>query len=305
MLRFTLRQLEYLITCVDTGSLVAAADALNVSQPSVSAAIAKLEAQLGVQLLIRLHAQGVVPTATAQPHIQQARNLLEHAREFQRSADASQIDISGELRLGSFTSLAPTYLPGLIAELGVTYPDIALKISEGTQDQLIDGLRLGDQQVALVYDHELPDDMYQTALFEARPHVVLPANHPLARMKKISLKHIVEEPLVLLDISPSRHYFTSLFTSVGLEPRIAYRTSSLELLRGLVGRGLGYSILVTRPPGDLTYDGQVLAVRPLSDNVERSRIVLCHLNSTRPTQMLKAFNKFAVEYFDTLRTKKT
>ena len=61
MLRYTLRQLEYLIACVDTGSLVAAAEALNVSQPSVSSAIAKLEEQLGVQLLIRLHAQGVVP----------------------------------------------------------------------------------------------------------------------------------------------------------------------------------------------------------------------------------------------------
>ena len=304
MLRFTLRQLEYLIACVDTGSLVAAAEALSVSQPSVSSAIAKLEAQLGVQLLIRLHAQGVVPTSTAQPHIQQARNLLEHAREFQRTADASQTDISGELRLGSFASLAPTYLPGLIAELGRGYPDIELKISEGTQDQLIDGLRKGDLQVALVYDHELPDDLYRTPLFETRPQVVLPANHPLADKKKISLKHIAEEPMVLLDISPSRHYFTSLFTRVGLEPRIAYRTSSLELLRGLVGRGLGYSILVTRPSGDLTYDGQALVVRPLSDDVERSRIVLCHLQSTRPTELLKAFSRFGVEYFDKLKTNK-
>ena len=304
MLRFTLRQLEYLIACVDTGSLVAAAEALSVSQPSVSSAIAKLEAQLGVQLLIRLHAQGVVPTSTAQPHIQQARNLLEHAREFQRTADASQTDISGELRLGSFASLAPTYLPGLIAELGRGYPDIELKISEGTQDQLIDGLRKGDLQVALVYDHELPDDLYRTPLFETRPQVVLPANHPLADKKKISLKHIAEEPMVLLDISPSRHYFTSLFTRVGLEPRIAYRTSSLELLRGLVVRGLGYSILVTRPSGDLTYDGQALVVRPLSDDVERSRIVLCHLQSTRPTQLLEAFSHFVVDYFGKLKIQK-
>ena len=304
MLRYTLRQLEYLIACVDTGSLVAAAEALNVSQPSVSSAIAKLEEQLGVQLLIRLHAQGVVPTATAQPHIQQARNLLEHAREFQRTADASQTDISGELRLGSFASLAPTYLPGLIAELGLSYPDIELKISEGTQDQLIAGLRKGDLQVALVYDHELPDDLSRTPLFEARPQVVLPANHSLAGLKKISLKHIVEEPMVLLDISPSRHYFTSLFTRVGLEPRIAYRTSSLELLRGLVGRGLGYSILVTRPSGDLTYDGQALVVRPLSDDVEHSRIVLCHLQSTRPTQLLEAFSHFVVDYFGKLKIQK-
>jgi len=159
MLRYTLRQLEYLIACVDTGSLVAAADQLNVSQPSVSAAITKLEDQLGVQLLIRVHAQGVVPNPAAETEIQQARNLLEHAREFQLSADASQTEVSGELRLGSFTSLAPTYLPGLIAKLGQRFPDATLKISEGTQNQLIEGLRNGDQQLALVYDHELPDDL--------------------------------------------------------------------------------------------------------------------------------------------------
>ena len=107
-----------------------------------------------------------------------------HTRDFQRTADASQTDISGEIRLGSFASLAPTYLPGLIAELGLSYPDIELKISEGTQDQLIAGLRKGDLQVALVYDQELPDDLSRTPLFEARPQVVLPANHSLAGLKK-------------------------------------------------------------------------------------------------------------------------
>ncbi len=298
MLRFTLRQLEYLIACVDSGSLVSAADALNVSQPSVSAAIAKLEDQLGVQLLIRVHAQGVVPTAQAQEHIQQARNLLEHAREFQRATDATQLDISGELRLGSFTSLAPTYLPGLIAELGARYPDVELKISEGTQQQLIESLGKGEQQLALVYDHELPDDLHKIQLYETRPHVLLPANHPLVRRKKISLKALVNEPMVLLDITPSRHYFTGLFKNMGLEPRIAYRTSSLELLRGLVGRGLGYSILVTRPPGDLTYDGEALVIRPISDVVAPSRIVLCRLQSTRPTQLSTLFEEMSVKYFD-------
>ena len=112
MLRFTLRQLEYLTACVDTGSLVAAADKLNVSQPSISTAIAKLEAQLGVQLLIRHHAQGVVPAANARTLINGARDLLAHANDFQNTVQMSEGEMSGELTLGSFISLAPDLSSG-------------------------------------------------------------------------------------------------------------------------------------------------------------------------------------------------
>ena len=297
MLRFTLRQLEYLIACVDTGSLVAAAARLNVSQPTISTAIAKLENQLGTQLLIRHHAQGVVPCASAQAQIQTARQLLQQGADFQRECDSCGSELAGELSLGCFAPLAPTYLPGLIARLKDQYPDVVLKVFEGTQREVAEGLRAGTQQLGLVYDLDLPDGLYKTELLDVQPQVLLPLDHKLARKKQIALSELAAEPMVLLDVSPSRTYFTGLFESQGFDPLIAYRSSSLELVRGLVGRGLGYSILVTRPAGDTTYDGQKLAIRPLSDKVEPSRISLCGLESVRPGVISQAFNQVCTEYF--------
>ena len=143
MHRFSLRQLEYLTACIDHGSIAKAAGALNVAQPTISVAIAKLEDQLGVQLLLRHHAQGVVATANADKILHSARALLTHATDLERQAMMTGTAVSGDLRLGSFITLAPAILPKLINELSIQYPDIRLKVSEGTQEKLLKGLYTG------------------------------------------------------------------------------------------------------------------------------------------------------------------
>ena len=306
MIRYTLRQLQYLVTCIDTGSLAAAAERLNVSQPSISTAIAKLEAELGVQLLLRHHAQGVTPTASAERLLQSARSLLSHAGDLQRSAKASGDKVDGDLRLGSFITLAPTFLPGLVAGLKERYPALRMQLGEGTQDQLIDGLRQGRHEMALLYDIGLPDDLRSIELASVAPYVLLPKAHALAGQADIALSDLADEPLILLDVAPSRGYFTGLLRSAGIEPRVAFSSPSLELVRGLVGRGLGYSLLVTRPSGDVSYDGQGLAICPVRGPVRQSRIVLSALRALRPTRVMSAFEIYAASYFDmTLKANET
>ena len=121
MHRFTLRQLEYLIACVDHGSIAAAAEAVSVSQPTISVAITKLEQQFGSQLLIRQHAQGVIPTTTAKNILPNARILLNQADELQHDAMTANEIVSGTIRLGSFITLAPVILPNLIKKLMKVY----------------------------------------------------------------------------------------------------------------------------------------------------------------------------------------
>lgn len=297
MVRYTLRQLEYLVACADAGSVAAAARRLNVSQPSISAAVSKLESDLGVQLLIRHHAQGVVPTPDAEPILQAARSLLRQAEELQHSAATAPGDVTGILHIGSFIPLAPTYMPALYSQLRSVHPRIELKVQEGSQRQLVDGLRQGKHHAALLYDLDLPADIAVTALASLDPHVLLPADHKLARRRKVALSDLADEQLILLDIPPSRDYFTGLLKSAGLGPDIAFMSPSLELVRSMVGRGLGYSLLVTRPPGDMTYDGQRLAICEIKDEVEPSNVVLGKLDALQPTRVLTAFEDVAVAYF--------
>ena len=302
MHRFTLRQLEYFVACVDAGSIAGAATNLNVSQPTVSVAIAKLEDQLGMQLLLRHHAQGVSVTAAALRLVQSARSLLSHASDVQREAmmisdDIDSDNISGVLRLGSFVTLAPSVLPGLISQFHERFPGIRLDLQEGTQEKLVEGLYSGSLEIALLYDLELPDDIHRVELAELAPYVVLPATHSLADQDEIDLVSLAPEPMILFDVQPSRGFFLGLLKSVGVTPNIAYTTSSLELVRGMVGRGLGYSLLVTRPRGDLTYEGAALVTRPIKNNMIKSRIVLASLEHMRPTRAMSRFQTVAQIYF--------
>jgi len=132
MLNFSLRQLEYLVACIETGSLAGAAARLNVSQPSISTAIAKLEAAVGTQLLLRHHAQGVTPTASGERMLQSARSLLSHAVDLQNVEHGETASATRRLSLGCFLSLAPAYLPGMIAELQSAEPGLRLDLTEGT-----------------------------------------------------------------------------------------------------------------------------------------------------------------------------
>jgi DNA-binding transcriptional LysR family regulator len=293
MTRYTLRQLEYFLACVDHRSIAKAAEALHVSQPTISVAISKLEQQFGVQLLLRHHSQGVSPTKAAENILPSARSLLAHAIDLQREAILTGTDVAGELRLGSFVTLAPMLVPTLLEALQQAYPGVSVMIEEGTQIQLLDALFNGKLDMALLYDIDLPAELRCVKLRELAPYVALPAAHPRAVQADVGLHELVDDPLILLDVPPSRDYFLGLFRRAGLEPRKAFSSPSLELVRTMVGRGLGYSILVTRPDADTTYDGRQLAIRPLRDQVNTSSIVLASLANLRATQLITSFEEIA------------
>ena len=129
MLRFTLRQIEYAVAIQDRGSVAAASVALGVAQPTLSASLAKLEEQIGVQLFIRHHAQGVSPSPAGIRFLAEARNLLTFAQDLQRETAAVGTAIEGTLSLGSFTTIAPAYVPQLVASFTAGHPRAAVRRS--------------------------------------------------------------------------------------------------------------------------------------------------------------------------------
>lgn len=295
MIAYTLRQLAYFVTAAEHKSLLQAALQLHVSPPSVSTAIAKLEGQFGVQLLIRHHAQGVSLTPSGQRLLPQAQSLLRHAEELQQSAVATGNTVSGELNVGCFVTIAALFMPSLISGFTRIHPAATIRLYEGNQAEIIEALKRGRLELALVYDRELSGDVHFELLTESAPYVLLPAGHPLAKKKRLALKALRNEPLILLDIPPSREYFLSLFEDDDFEPRIGFSSPSFEVVRGMVGRGAGYSLLVTKPQGDVTYDGCKLVTRPLAGSKEPGRIGLAVVSNLRPTRLMQAFREYCVE----------
>ncbi len=297
MISYTLTQLRYFVAAADHGSVAGAARALNISQPSISTAIAKLEANFGVRLLLRHHAHGVSPTPAGQPLLAEARSLLAHAGELAEHARGLGETVRGRLDVGCFVTLAPSYMPAIARGFTDAYPKVDIHLHEGHQDELLQGLASGRFTVALLYDYDLAGDLDLQPLADLAPYALLPGDHPLALRGNVALADLAPLPMVLLDTPPSRDYFTSLFHRCGLEPDIRFRSPSLETVRGMVGSGVGYSLLVTRPASDLSYDGSALACRPLAEDVEPGRIVLARLAQSRPTRLVETFADYCRGYF--------
>jgi DNA-binding transcriptional LysR family regulator len=113
----------------------------------------------------------------------------------------------------------------------------------------------------------------------------------------VSLAALAGEPFVLLDLPLSREYFRSIFLRFGLEPNIAHRTTSYEMVRGLVANGHGVGLLNLRLRGDRSYDGKKLVCLPLIEPAPPLGIVLARPRQARLTRVAEAFADCARSYF--------
>ncbi|MGA9857530.1 MAG: LysR substrate-binding domain-containing protein [Solirubrobacteraceae bacterium] len=290
-MRFTLRQLEYFRAAAEAGSVTEAAQNIPVAQSSVSAAIAQLEAALGVQLLIRHHAQGISPTAEGRQFLDRARALLRDADELERFASELTAELRGTLHLGCLITVAPLMMPRLGKGFRERHPAVALAMVEGGQQELVSQLRGGRLSVALTYDLDLADDLMFTPLASLAPHAVFARDHPLAGAESVTLDQIATEPLVLLDLPHSRGYFRGLFAAAGIEPLIAHRSAHPDVIRTMVANGFGYTIVNARPLTDRALDGMPLATVPLAGDPRPMILGLVRLESLRPTRLVAAFEQ--------------
>jgi molybdenum-dependent DNA-binding transcriptional regulator ModE len=115
MTRFTLKQLKYFVTVVETESIAEASRQLHIAQPSISIAIKNLESTFEQQLFIRHHAQGVSLTSCGRRFYDKAKELLRLSYEFEQNSRADKELVSGTISVGCFESVAPLYMPKLVA----------------------------------------------------------------------------------------------------------------------------------------------------------------------------------------------
>lgn len=296
MAAYNLRQLKYFITVVECGSVAEASRKLYIAQPSVSSAIRHLEESFGVQLFIRQHAQGMSLTPAGSRFYRKASALLRLAHEFEQNALADNDVVAGQIDVGCFETVAPLYLPRLIAGFRDRWPGVEIRIRDGEQQELVQALTSGSIDLALLYEHELDGTIETAPLMSPRqPYALLPADHRFAQQERVSLMDLVLEPMILLDVAPSRTYFVSIFAELGLTPHITFSSPSIEMVRGMVAQGFGFSILVTRPFSEFTYDGKRVACVPLAETVTGSGLSAAWLRRTQLTKPAQLFLDHCME----------
>lgn len=288
-LRFTLRQLEYFIAVGEAGSIAKAAELVNISPPSISASIAQLEAEFGIQLFVRKHSHGLSLTAGGRVFLKEAARLLNDADALHDVAVDIAEKVRGPLAIGCLLTFAQIILPTLRRRFEEAYPEVRVRQFERHQGQLLEMLQRGEIDAAITYDLELSQDVSFEPLMLVPAYVILPPSHPLAGKSSITPDELADEPMVLLDLPFSREYFLSSFQQRGIRPNIAERTGDIAMMRSMVANGFGYGIVNMRPRHTQAPDGKPLVFVPLEGDIRPLTLGIALPIAEHRTQTVRAF----------------
>lgn len=288
-LRFTLRQLEYFIAVGEAGSIALASEKVNVTAPSLSSAIAQLEAGFGVQLFIRRHAQGSMLTPTGERFIEQARAILAQADKLNDMANIYTGSVRGSLRVGCMRTFVQLLVPQLRRSFEDKYANVDFSQVELDQAQIFDALGSARIDVALTYDLSLNSDIDFQPLRSLPPYVMVDVAHPLAGRRAVTAADLVDYDMVLLDMPHSADYFLSLFRNLEHRPRISERTSEIAIQRSLVANGFGFGISNMRTVSETSMDGMSLKFIPLETEIPPLQLGIAMSRAAHVSRTIQAF----------------
>ncbi len=266
----TLIELRYLVTLAHTRHFGRAAKVFNVSQPTLSMAVRKLEQDLGV-LLFERSKSGIRTTQMGEQIIAQAQRVIAQTDTISALAQANRDQLGGELKLGAIFTLAPYLFPQLIPSLRLLANQLTLRCSEGYNADLRNKLRKGELDAILISQPFTEADVVTQEIYREPLQLVMQPNHALAAKTTIALDDLRGQSfLVLNEKQCLREQMLAAFQPT---PENTIECSSLETLRHMVATGLGVSILPASAINSSLYSQQALAARPLQTNPKRSIVL--------------------------------
>lgn len=293
----TLRQLELFATLPNFGTLSEAAAHLHISESALSQAITALETSVGEHLCVRRKARGFTLTPTGQHFAEQARLIVLDTRELVLGVTRGE-ELRGPVKLGCFSSFAANVLPEILEGFPGRHPGVSLDVMVGSNDELLTALEAGRLEVALVYNVLLPVGYRRRKIYATELEVHLPPDHPLADAPTVDLADLADEPYIQYDATPGTGNVADAFAARGIQPRVAARVSQISLVQAIVGRGVGYGLIMSRPNAiPMSLEGRPVAIRPLDPPATVSHVVGIWHEDMKLTPRAAALLDFAAERF--------
>ena len=282
-----LRDLEYLVALDEQRHFGKAAARCGVSQPTLSTQLRKLETELGVDLIERNHRQ-VLLTAAGTLVAARARVILSHAADIRRIAAQAAEPATGALRLGAFPTLAPYLLPHAVPLLHQRFPQLELLLVEERSGLLLDRLRAGNLDAALLALPIVDDLLQGETLFREEFVLALPADHRLAvDDAPVQAEELANEPLLLLEEGHClRDQALAFCELAGSGERTGFQATSLETLRHMVGAGVGLTVLPELAVSHPVQPSPGVVLRRFADPAPHRDIALIWRRSTAYPDLL-------------------
>ena len=282
-----LQELRYFAAVVELRHFGRAAESCNVSQPTLSSQIRKLEEELGVTLLERTNKR-VDVTPVGRQILEHAQRALAEAGQIEAVARAARDPLVGPLRLGVIPTLAPYLLPLILAPLKKAYPGLEIELWEDQTRLLAEGLRSHRLDAALVASTLGTHEVGEVNLFAEPLLAVLPAGHRLTKRKgAVDEEDLASDLLVMADgHCLANQSLAACGAKAGVQP--AMQAATLQTLVNLVAAGYGTTLIPALAEPGVT--GRGVELRPVRQGSTRVIRLVSRKGFPRP-QALKAIEK--------------
>lgn len=291
------RQLRQLLAVARAGSLIGAAERLNVSQPALSVGISRLEDRLGTRLMERGRHGATLNEA--------GQILLRHAQSVERvlSLAWNEIElhkqgIAGPLVIGGTPLATSSIIPACVARLCEEIGPAAVDILEGVDEELVEKLLRHEIDVAIgtISMGPRPPEIVETPLFHARIVLVVRPSHPLARRKTLSLTELTD---TLWIMPPAGGAFRALLEALFVTTRLAFPTNVVQaapfgVIKEMIRQSDGVTLLSDQIIGPELRDGTLHAI-PLKEQTALRLFGLQTLEGRQLNPLGQRFCELAVE----------
>jgi LysR family transcriptional regulator, hydrogen peroxide-inducible genes activator len=259
----TLRQLQHLVALADTQHFGRAAEACAITQSSLSASIRELETTLGRRIVERTR-RHVMLTPLGSHVVAKARDLILDAKCIVAMVEGAGKPLSGIIRMGTIPTIAPFLLPRTLPPLRAGYPDLRLYLKEQKSADLVESVRKGTLDVALLAFPFPTGDLEVRVFAEDTFWVAFPRGHALEARERVPVAALHGKVLLLLEEGHCLRDQALSVCGVGTAaPNPDLQGSSLHTLVQMADNGLGLTILPKMAIDAGIIRGTGLAVRPL------------------------------------------
>ena len=276
------------------GSIIAAAEHLNVTTSAVSQQLAKLEAETGQQLLER-YGRGVRLTDAAAALVSRTHRVLSLLEEAEAELEGTDTAVSGQVTIAAFATAARGLAPQALRALVAKYPELRITFHEQEPHESIPRLVRRDVDVIVINDWEnapiaLPEGLTRAPLFDDVADIALPPGHRLSRRATIQLSDLAGEDWIAWPSGSICHDFLAhTLRKHGHEPKIAHTASEYETQLTLVAAGLGCCVLPRLGRGPVPKGVHVVRSEPA---LRRHLSAAWRTNTTRRTVIQAVVEEF-------------
>jgi DNA-binding transcriptional LysR family regulator len=236
------RQLEAFVQVAAHHSFSRAAEALQLTQPSITARIQALERELGEEMFER-SGRGVRLTDAGTVFLPHAERMLQMLREAKEGVEEVRSVAAGRLRLGSALTISTYVLPRILRIFHSRYPGVDVVVHTGRSEQVLNMLLSDEVQVGLGHSLTHPD-VETVDLYEDEVILVANPDHPFAANGQATMEEVGSQPIILADRGSSYYGLThGLFRQAGVVPNVVMELDSMEATKRMVEEGLGIALL--------------------------------------------------------------